>query len=62
MKHPIRLTVNEEPHELLVEPFASLLDTLRDDLHLTGPRRVATRATAAPAPSSWTALPLPRAW
>jgi len=39
MKHPIRLTVNEEPYELLVEPFASLLDTLRDELHLTGTKK-----------------------
>ena len=39
MKHPIRLTVNGEPYELLVEPFASLLDTLRDELHLTGTKK-----------------------
>ena len=39
MKHPIRLTVNGEPYELLVEPFASLLDTLRDELRLTGTKK-----------------------
>ena len=39
MKHPIRLTVNAEPYDLLVEPFASLLDTLRDGLQLTGTKK-----------------------
>ena len=39
MKHRIRLTVNGEPQDLLVEPFASLLDTLRDGLQLTGTKK-----------------------
>jgi len=39
MRHPIRLTVNGESYEVLVEPYASLLDTLRDELHLTGTKK-----------------------
>jgi aerobic-type carbon monoxide dehydrogenase small subunit (CoxS/CutS family) len=33
---PIALSVNGARHELAVEPRRTLLDTLRDDLHLTG--------------------------
>lgn len=32
----IRLTVNDDAYELDVEPRRTLLDALRDDLHLTG--------------------------
>ena len=39
MKHPIRLTVNGETNEILVEPFVSLLDALRDELHMTGTKK-----------------------
>jgi len=39
MKQPITLTINSEQHELLVEPYWSLLDTLRDHLHLTGTKK-----------------------
>ena len=39
MKQPITLTINGEQHELLVEPYWSLLDTLRDHLHLTGTKK-----------------------
>ena len=39
MKHPNRLAVNGETYEVLVEGFASLLDTLRDELHLTGTKK-----------------------
>ena len=39
MKHPIRLTVNGEDHDLLVEPYASLLETLRDGTQLTGTKK-----------------------
>jgi carbon-monoxide dehydrogenase small subunit len=39
MKHPVRLTVNGEAHELLVEPKKALLDLLREDLELTGTKR-----------------------
>ena len=34
--HPVTLYVNGEKHELVVEPLRSLLETLRDDLGLTG--------------------------
>ncbi|MAG13262.1 MAG: (2Fe-2S)-binding protein [Spirochaetales bacterium] len=36
MKHKIVLTVNDESYELLVEPFSTLLDVLRNDLGLIG--------------------------
>ena len=36
MKHPVRFTVNGEAHGLEVEPHRTLLDALREDLHLTG--------------------------
>ena len=39
MKRSIRLTVNGETRDVLVEPFASLLDTLRDELRLTGTKK-----------------------
>jgi carbon-monoxide dehydrogenase small subunit len=39
MKQVLRLTINSEPYELLVEPYWSLLDLLRDHLHLTGTKR-----------------------
>jgi len=39
MKHGMHLTINGEPYELLVEPYGSLLDLLRDQLHLTGTKR-----------------------
>ena len=35
----IDLTVNGEPHELLVEPRLTLLEVLREDLGLTGTKR-----------------------
>lgn len=39
MKHQLSLTVNDEPYDVLVEPYASLLDMLRDVLYLTGTKR-----------------------
>jgi carbon-monoxide dehydrogenase small subunit len=39
MKHLLRLTVNGEPYEALVEPYCSLLDLLRDHLQLTGTKK-----------------------
>jgi aerobic carbon-monoxide dehydrogenase small subunit len=39
MKHPLSLTINDEPHELLVEAYCSLLDMLRDELQLTGTKK-----------------------
>lgn len=39
MKHQLRLTVNGEPRELLVESYCSLLDMLRDELRLTGSKK-----------------------
>ena len=39
MRRKIRLIVNEQEYELLVEPNKTLLDVLRDDLGLTGTKR-----------------------
>ncbi len=39
-KKVIKITVNDEPYELLVAPNALLLNVLRDDLHLTGSKYV----------------------
>ncbi len=39
MKQPLQLTVNGEMHQLLVESYYSLLDTLRDELRLTGTKK-----------------------
>ena len=36
MKIPINITVNSECHQLEVEPWTTLLEVLRDTLHLTG--------------------------
>jgi xanthine dehydrogenase YagT iron-sulfur-binding subunit len=37
---PVMLTVNGAEHALVLEPRRTLLDTLRDDLHLTGTKKV----------------------
>ena len=39
MKKNLRLTVNGEPRDFPVEPYYSLLDALRDELHLTGTKK-----------------------
>ena len=39
MKQIVLLTVNGSPHEVAVKPGATLLDVLRDQLHLTGTKR-----------------------
>ena len=37
-KHILRCTVNDEAVEALVQPYVTLLDALREDLGLTGPK------------------------
>jgi carbon-monoxide dehydrogenase small subunit len=37
-KHVLSCTVNDEPVEVLVRPYETLLDALREDLGLTGPK------------------------
>ena len=37
-KQILSFTVNDEPVETLVQPYATLLDALREDLGLTGPK------------------------
>ena len=39
MKKPLQLAVNGEIRQILVEPHYSLLDTLRDELRLTGTKK-----------------------
>ena len=36
MKYPLLLTVNDENYEILVEPYHTLMDAIRDGLGLTG--------------------------
>jgi xanthine dehydrogenase YagT iron-sulfur-binding subunit len=42
---PIRLRINDQRYDLKVEPRATLLDVLRDELELTGAKRVCDRGT-----------------
>jgi carbon-monoxide dehydrogenase small subunit len=37
-RHVLSCTVNDEPVEVLVRPYETLLDALREDLGLTGPK------------------------
>jgi len=37
-KHVLRCTVNGEPVEVLVQPYVNLLDALREEMGLTGPK------------------------
>ena len=39
MKKELRITVNGQPRQVLVEPYCSLLDTLRVELDLTGTKK-----------------------
>ena len=39
MRRLLQLTVNGETRQILVEPYYSLLDTLRNELHLTGTKK-----------------------
>lgn len=39
VKKPLQLNVNGEEKQILVEPYSSLLDTLRDDIRLTGTKK-----------------------
>ena len=42
---PIRLRVNDQRYDLKVEPRATLLDVLREELEFTGAKRVCDRGT-----------------
>jgi aerobic carbon-monoxide dehydrogenase small subunit len=37
-KQVLSFTVNDQPTEVLVQPYVTLLDALREDLQLTGPK------------------------
>jgi carbon-monoxide dehydrogenase small subunit len=37
-KHVLACTINHEPVEVLVQPYDTLLDALREELRLTGPK------------------------
>ena len=39
MKQLLNIDVNGEAHEIAVEPYATLLDVLREQLGITGPKR-----------------------
>jgi len=57
MKQPIILTINGEQHELLVEAYWSLLDTLRDHLHPTGTKKAKPQKGAPRRPRKATQEP-----
>src|SRR2546423_537538 len=40
LKQTVRLQINGDAHAIAVEPRRTLLDALRDDLHLTGTKKV----------------------
>ena len=44
MKKPLQLTVNGDLRQVLVEPYYSLLDALRDEIRLTGTNETAAVA------------------
>jgi xanthine dehydrogenase YagT iron-sulfur-binding subunit len=46
----VSVTVNGTQHVLSLDPRSSLLDVLREQLALTGAKRVATMGSVAPAP------------
>lgn len=54
MKKLIQLNVNGISYEAAVEPSMTLLDALRDELHITGVKKAATKETTGPAPYFWT--------
>ena len=49
-KTHVRTTVNGQDVDFICEPRQSLLECLRDILHLTGTKEGATTAIAEPAP------------
>jgi len=57
----VRLIVNGEGQQLDIDERQSLLDALRETLDLTGTKKAAIRAHAAPAPFSSAAAGLPHA-
>ncbi|HEY0557870.1 MAG TPA: (2Fe-2S)-binding protein [Thermoanaerobaculia bacterium] len=42
---PVRLRVNDKPYDLKLEPRTTLLDALREELEITGAKRVCDRGT-----------------
>lgn len=51
----VTININGSAHALELDTRTTLLDVLREHLHLTGTKKAATMASAAPAPSSSTA-------
>jgi carbon-monoxide dehydrogenase small subunit len=39
VKIPVTLKVNGESHELMIAPYRTLLDVLREEIHLTGSKK-----------------------
>ena len=39
MKIPVTLRVNGENHEIMIAPYRTLLDVLREEIHLTGSKK-----------------------
>lgn len=43
VRHTVSVTVNGQPHQLEIDTRTTLLDALRDHLHLTGTKRLRPR-------------------
>jgi len=43
-KVPVQLTINGQKHKLEIEPRVTLLDALRDEMQITGAKRICDRA------------------
>ena len=48
-REKIHFVLNGEPQELSVKPWRTLLEMIREDLHLTGTKEGAVKGTAVPA-------------
>ena len=56
LKKQLQIIVNGELKQALVEPYYSLLDTLRDELHLTGTKKGCDEGDSGPCTVSYTHL------
>jgi len=50
VRSPVSFVVNGQIHTISVEPRATLLDALREELGLTGPKRAVIAASVGLAP------------
>jgi aerobic carbon-monoxide dehydrogenase small subunit len=58
VKQIIRLTINDEPCEVAVEPWWTLLDVLRDEFGLTGAKKGCDRGDCGACTVLWDGKPM----